>query len=232
MNLWAWYIIFRRVRVNSARLLRRSALPQGWVSIRQNNSLSSQIRMKSIVDSSRCWMDNTLKWASTERQQLLALHLGNCMGCAATLRHNRAIGRLSRQNLLQQHRYYVLKMSSNGASTIFSFASSVSYVPISCRHPFMGYWQPLQTKTTARCSLRHPENERQPSVNSFRTCILRNQGIAQIFVCVTVLLTTLLGKNSIYRRWNTDTKSIDITHSSTSNSTLLVAENAILIRYY
>jgi len=35
------------------------------------------------------------------------------MGCAATLRHNRAISRLSKQNLLQQHRYYVLKMSVN-----------------------------------------------------------------------------------------------------------------------
>jgi len=39
------------------------------------------------------------------------------MGCAATLPHNRAIGRLSRQKLLKQHRYYVLKMSVNGAST-------------------------------------------------------------------------------------------------------------------
>jgi len=35
------------------------------------------------------------------------------MGCAVTLRHNRAISRLSRQNLLQQYRYYVLKMSIN-----------------------------------------------------------------------------------------------------------------------
>jgi len=123
MNLWAWYLIFSRVRVNSARLLHRSALPQGWVSIRQNNSWSSQIRMKSIVDSSRCWMDNTLQWASTERQRLLALHFGNCIGCAATLCHNRAIGRLSRQNLLQQHRYYVLNMSANGASTTLGLVS-------------------------------------------------------------------------------------------------------------
>jgi len=123
MNLLAWYIIFGHVRVNSARLLRRLALQQGWVSIRQNNSRSSQIRMKSIVDSSRCWMDNSLKWASTERQRLLALHVGNYMGCAATLRHNRAIGRLSRQNLLQQHRYYVQKMSVNAASTTLGLVS-------------------------------------------------------------------------------------------------------------
>jgi hypothetical protein len=63
MNLLAWYIIFSHVRVNCARLLRRSALPQGWVSIRQKNSRSSPIRRKSIVESSRCWMENTLNWA-------------------------------------------------------------------------------------------------------------------------------------------------------------------------
>jgi len=96
----------------------------------------------------------------------------------------------------------------------------------------MRYWQPLLAKTTAKCSLQHPENERQRSVNSFRTCIVRNQGITRIFSCITVLLTALLGKNSIYRRWNTDTKLIDIAHCSTSQSSLMVAENLILIRYY
>jgi hypothetical protein len=34
--------------------------------------------------------------ASTECQQLLTLHLGKCMGCAATLPRNRAIRLLSR----------------------------------------------------------------------------------------------------------------------------------------
>jgi len=45
------------------------------------------------------------------------------MGCAATLLHNCAIGRLSRQRLLQQHRYYVLLMPVNGAWTTFSLVS-------------------------------------------------------------------------------------------------------------
>jgi hypothetical protein len=96
----------------------------------------------------------------------------------------------------------------------------------------MRYWQPLLAKTTAKCSLQQPENERQRSINSFRTCIFRNQGIAWIFACITVLLTALLGKNTIYGRWNTDTKLIDIANCSTSKSSLLVAENSILIRYY
>jgi hypothetical protein len=57
---------------------------------------------------------------------------------------------------------------------------------------------PLQATTTAKCSLQHPEKEGQPIINSLKTCIFRNQGIARIFTCITVLLTALLGKNSIY----------------------------------
>jgi len=93
----------------------------------------------------------------------------------------------------------IQKMSVNGESTIFNFASWVIYVPIGCRHPFLKYWQPLLAKTTATCSLQHPENERQLSVNNFRTCTFCNQGIARIFGCITLLFTALLGKNTIYR---------------------------------
>jgi hypothetical protein len=65
-----------------------------------------------------------------------------------------------------------IKMSVNGASTIFSFASRLSYVPIGVKRPFLRYWQPLLAKTTVTCSLRHPENESQRSVNDFQLCIL------------------------------------------------------------
>jgi hypothetical protein len=83
---------------------------------------------------------------------------------------------------------------------IFSFQSSVSYFPNGWGHPFIRYWQPLLAKTTATCYVRHPENQRQRSVNSVRTCIFRNPGIAWIFECITVLLTTLLGNNTLYGR--------------------------------
>ena len=146
--------------------------------------------------------------------------------------HNRHIGSFYWQKRYQHGHRTILSMSVNGASTIFSFASWVSYVPTGCSHPFMRYWQPLRAKATAKCSLQHPENERQRSVNSFRTCILRNQGIARIFACITVLLTAFLGKNTIYWRWNTDTKLIDIANCFTSKSSLIVVENLILIRYY
>ena len=116
-------------------------------------------------------------------------------------------------------------------STIFSFASWVIDAPIGCRHPFIRYWQLLEADTTATCSLPHPENERQQSINSFRYCIFCNWGIARTFAHISVLLTGLIGKNAKYQRWNTDTKLIDIANCTTCKSTLLVAENAILIKY-
>jgi len=90
-------------------------------------------------------------------------------------------------------------MSVNGASTIFSFASWLIYVPIGCIHPFIKYWQPLLAKTTAQCSLPHPENERQLSINSFSCCIFGNQVIALIFAFITELLTAIMGKYTIYQ---------------------------------
>jgi len=134
--------------------------------------------------------------------------------------HNGPIGSSYWQKREPHSHRPILSMSINEASTILGFAASVGYVPIGCRHPFMRYWQPSLAKTTATCFLRHPENERQRSVNSFRTCTFRNQGIARIFVCITVLSTALLRKNTLYRRWNTDTKLIDIANCSTSKSTL------------
>ena len=59
MNLLARYIIFCRVRVNSARILHHSALPQGPVSIGQNDNQSGQIMNKTIIDGSRCSMGDT-----------------------------------------------------------------------------------------------------------------------------------------------------------------------------
>jgi hypothetical protein len=40
----------------------------------------------------------------------------------------------------------ILRMSIDGVSTIFGFASWLIYVLIGCRHPFIKYWQPLLAK--------------------------------------------------------------------------------------
>jgi len=58
-----------------------------------------------------------------ERESFMALHPGITKGCAAALTNNQTIGCHSRQKFLQQHHYYVLKQSLNGASTIFALAS-------------------------------------------------------------------------------------------------------------
>jgi len=46
------------------------------------------------------------------------------------------------------------------------------------------------------------------------------------------LLITVLGKNTIYQRLNTDSKLIDIASCKACKNILLVVENTILIRYY
>jgi len=126
----------------------------------------------------------------------------------------------------------ILRMSVNEVSTIFSFVSSVIHVLIGSRHPFTWYWQPLLVKTTATCSLPHPENQRQRSVNSFSCYIFGNQGIVWIVTFMSELLTALIGNNTIYQRWKTDSKWSDIASCKASKDIILGVENAILIWYY
>jgi len=59
MKLLARYLNFSRVRANSARMLLRSALRQGLVLICGKDIQYVQIMMKTIIDGSRCSMDNT-----------------------------------------------------------------------------------------------------------------------------------------------------------------------------
>jgi hypothetical protein len=114
--------------------------------------------------------------------------------------HFSAIGSLQWEKLQRHAPCRILRMSVNGASIILSFASWPIYVSIGCRHLFIKYWQPLLAKTTAKCSLPHPEYERQRSVNSFSCCIVGNQVIALIFAFIMELLTAIIGKNTIYQR--------------------------------
>jgi len=123
-------------------------------------------------------------------------------------------------------------MSVDGASTTCCFESWVLYFPIGCSHPFIKYWQPLLATTTSTCSLPHPENARQRSVNSFSCCMFGNQGITLSSTFITELLTAVMDKNTMYQRYNTDSKLIDIACCKACKNTSLVVENAILIRYY
>jgi len=139
------------------------------------------------------------------------------------------IGCLYWEKLPQDARCRILRMSIDGAAMILSVASWVIYVPIGCRHPSINYWQPLLAKTTATCSLPHPETERQRSVNSVGCCIFGNQGIALIIAFILELLSTMIGKNSLYQRYNTDSKLIAIASCKASKDLSLVVKNAILV---
>jgi len=54
MNLLTRYMNFSRVRVNSARMLLRMALPQGQVSICDKDYQEVQNMMNTNINSSRC----------------------------------------------------------------------------------------------------------------------------------------------------------------------------------
>ena len=62
-------------------------------------------------------------WASTERHQLLGLHLEKSNGYVVILTQNRTIGHLSRQKWLRQYHCHMLKMRINGAWKVVSLAS-------------------------------------------------------------------------------------------------------------
>jgi hypothetical protein len=60
----------------------------------------------------------------------------------------------------------------------------------------MRYWHPLLAKTTATCSLRHPENEGQRSVNDLEICILSKLGSDWCHTSRYEILEAFTGKNN------------------------------------
>jgi len=53
-----------------------------------------------------------------------------------------------------------------------------------------------------------------------------------IFELITELLITSIAKNTIYQKYNMDSKLINIANCNTCKNISLVVENVILIRYY
>jgi hypothetical protein len=54
----------------------------------------------------------------------------------------------------------------------------------------------------------------------------------QIVGLTILLFIPLLGENTIYQRYNTESKLIDIASCTACKNIYLVVENAILIKYY
>jgi len=70
---------------------------------------------------------------------------------------------------------------SGSAFRVYLFMVAFRYPTVNCKiltmvlhcH-FLMYWQPLYSKQVERCSLPHPGNERQWSINNWWSCILGN----------------------------------------------------------
>ena len=110
--------------------------------------------------------------------------------------HNWYIGSFSRQKRQQHGHCPSLRMSVNGETTMFPFASAVIYVPIGWRHPFVRYWQPLLGKTRATCSLPHPEIECQRCINDFQLRILGNLCSDRLQTFIYQIVVAFIGKTT------------------------------------
>jgi len=163
MELLTRYINRSRVRAISARMSLCSALPQAQVSICEKDNQVVQIMMKTIIDGSRCWMDNTLQWSSMEGQQLVDCEYGNFTVICSLL----CISDVLAASIGDRERRTVTTPFWEWASTIPWFASWILYVLIRCRHQYIRYWLPLLGKTTATFSLPHLQNEPQRRVYDY-----------------------------------------------------------------
>jgi len=157
-----------------------------------------------------------------ECQRCLAVHFGLFMLLLVTNIHCSDIYCIHCQKQQRHRPCRILRMRVHGASTIFHITSSLSYVVIGCRHPFTRYWKPLMAKTTSIMKI---------SVNSFSCCIFGNCGIVEIFTFRLALLTTVIGKITVYQRWNTDSELINIVSCKSSKNILLDVKNVIFIWY-
>jgi hypothetical protein len=85
-----------------------------------------------------------------------------------------------------------MKMSVDGASTIFGHASWEITPPIGCSQSYRNYWLPLQIKQIAIPSLPHLQNERQQSINDCWPSIMVNHSaiwqLLPIYIVFTVII--------------------------------------------
>jgi len=90
---------------------------------------------------------------------------------------------------------------SGSAFQVFLFLVRFRYPTVNCKiltmvlhcH-FLMYWKPLYSKQVERRSLPHPENERQSSVNIWRSCILGNLSRAGSHVSINKWLAAFMSK--------------------------------------
>ena len=67
-----------------------------------------------------------------------------------------------------------------------------------CRCSFWTNWPPLCSKYVDKRSLPQPGNERQPSINNFRSCILGNQSEHWLQLVITEVMASCIGESRSY----------------------------------
>jgi hypothetical protein len=90
----------------------------------------------------------------------------------------------------------ILRLNVNGALMIIGSASWIIFVPIWCRYSFIRYWQTVQAKTAATCSMRHDNGEGPRRVNNFSLRIFENVLFDLLQISVQQILLTSTGENN------------------------------------
>ena len=96
---------------------------------------------------------------------------------------------------MRLHRYYVIKMSVNGASTTFCLASRTIRGQCGDSKTQSKYQPSFLAKMLLTTSSLCPKNVRQRSVNDFWPCIMDNPRAVQRHEAIITLSAAFLGKN-------------------------------------
>jgi len=132
------------------------------------------------------------KWASTERQQCLALHKCKSAWRLVTDIHKWQIGCLHKQNRKQHTPCLILKMSVNRASTIDVHVSEVIDQRLCRCNPYWNYWLSWRSKPPCTTSLLSPKNECQRSINDIGSCNSGNWRVAWSFLYISTVLAAFI----------------------------------------
>jgi len=121
--------------------------------------------MKTIIDGSRCWMDNTVKWAPTEHQRFVVPSVQYLNSELVSVMYHQCIGSFYRWKRQQHSHGPIQGMRVNWASTVFTFTSWLIYVPTGWRHLLIRHRQPLIERTIASISKMYFSHWKLPGVS-------------------------------------------------------------------
>jgi hypothetical protein len=166
---------------------------------RWNGSFGSRynhILRDPIIDGCWLWMDNPLQRRSMEHHWLFVLYIQLVKCDSVTVIHNECITSCDWQKR-NRHSYCPnLEMGGDRMWMIFDFVSWGSSVAIDWKHPWMKYGWLSNDQIIWTGSLPNCENERQPSVNNFCSCIFTNLTCNWFPSSMHEVLGSFIGKNN------------------------------------